>query len=162
MYRCSDLFAAATNRSILNVSFLLITKMWSKMFDQFSSCRYKWRKLFHFHYVTVKNTTSNFPGNRVLHILHWVGEIQENSPLFSLFLQLMQLNICSALGHCFPMLHCIRNWGDKWDRSVWDTGTYSLFNQNYSVLVSTPCSEMTKKLKMQTLKQWDRMTCKCW
>lgn len=162
MYRCSDLFAAATNRSILNVSFLLITKMWSKMFDQFSSCRYKWRKLFHFHYVTVKNTTSHFPGNRVLHILHWVGEIQENSPLFSLFLQLMQLNICSALGHCFPMLHCIRNWGDKWDRSVWDTGTYSLFNQNHSVLVSTSCSEMTKKLKMQTLKQWDRMTCKCW
>lgn len=131
LYRCSDFFAAATNCSLLNAASLLITKMWSKMlFDQFRSCRYKWRKLFRFHYVTVKNTTSHFPGNRVLHILHWVGEIQENSPLFSPFLQLMQLNTCGALGHCFPMLHCIRNRGDKWDRSVWDIRTYSLFNHN--------------------------------
>lgn len=31
-----------------------------------------------------------------------------------LFPRLMWMNICGALGHYFPMLHCIRNQGDKW------------------------------------------------
>lgn len=112
MYGSSDLFAAWTNSLILKAAVLLITKMASKIFfDQFSSCR----KLFscRFYYVTVNNSISHFPGHRVLPILHGVDEVQENSPLFSPFLQLMRMNICNALGRCFPVLHCIRNQGDK-------------------------------------------------
>lgn len=42
-------------------------------------------------------------------------EKQFLGPLLSrLFLWLMWMNICAALGHCSSMLHCIRSQRDKW------------------------------------------------
>lgn len=149
MYRCSDL---------LNAAVLLITKTASKMlFDQFSSCRYKWRKLFCFHYVTVKNTS--FP--RRSSIGHSTQSVRYKK--ISLYTARV-LSWCERIfavpwGFVSP---CYTVLGTKEINAIGLSeapGLLLSLTITSNVLVSTPCNEMTKSLKMKMLKQHN-WTCK--
>lgn len=132
------------------------------LFDQFSSCRYTWRKLFCFYYVTVKNTTSHFPEDRVLDILHSRWDIRKFPFIQPCFLSWCERIFVVPWGFVSP---CYTVLGTREINAIGLSeapGLVLSLTITSSVLVSTLCNEMTKSLKMKMLKQHNWTTCKFW
>lgn len=129
--QCYGLTYTVPGNAMLDVATLLITKTPSdRLFDQFYAGSYKQGTLFSFDYVKMKclvkiSLDSEFSTTSTESVRYkW------RALLSWLFPRLMWMNICGALGHCFPMLHCIKNQRDKWAWPVQGIRTSSLFNHN--------------------------------